>query len=74
MLSGEEEGSLAFQRFGGGAFCGGAIAEYDGNEDAEGAKEEAEHKAIPPLPGACEGATDEGAENPDEEDGDGFHK
>ena len=74
LLGGKEEGGLAFQRIGGGAFCGGAISKDDGNEDAEGAKEEAEHESVPALPGACKGASDEGAENPDEEDGDGFHR
>ena len=74
MLGGEEEGGLAFERVCRGVFCGGAIPKDDGNEDAEGAKEEAKDKTVPALPGACEGAADEGAENPDEENSNGFHK
>lgn len=70
---GKDGGGLALQSLGRGAFCGGAVAEDDGNEDAEGAEEEAENESVPPLAGACEGATDEGAENPDEENGDRVH-
>ena len=70
---GKDGGGLALQGLGSGVFCGGAVAEDDGNEDAKGAEEEAENKSVPALAGACEGAADEGAENPDEENGDRVH-
>jgi hypothetical protein len=73
FLRGEDGSGLAFHGFGRGVFRGCSVAEDDGDEDAEGTKEEAEDEAVPALAGACERAADEGAKNPDEEDGDGVH-
>ena len=70
---GEDGGGLALHGLGCGSFRGCPVAEDDGDEDTEGAEEKAEDEAVPALAGACEGAADEGAENPDKEDGDGVH-
>ena len=70
---GEDGGGLALHGFGCGSFRGCPVAEDDGDEDAERAKQEAENETVPALAGACEGAADECAEDPDEENDDGVH-